>query len=200
MVGPPTWIASALDVDPGNWTAVGDFQSEVGGSDWTNNDPTTQMVAQGGGIYLYEATGLPPATYYWKAVVTGSWDSISWNERSVNTANMEIVVTDSGETVSMWVDALTGTVKLEIGAAPQWCLGDLDCSGGAPTFLDISYFVAALNGEANWVTYYKANHGDADPPCFWLMGDYSTPKDGVDFLDIVPFANSIGQDCIPYVP
>ena len=27
---------------------------------------------------------------------------------------------------------------------PKWCMGDMDCSGGAPTFVDISYFVAAL--------------------------------------------------------
>ena len=81
-----------------------------------------------------------------------------------------------------------------------WCLGDMDCSGGSSDFLDISYFVAALNGEANWVTYYESRHGGASPPCFWLMGDFSTPRNGVDFLDIVPFANSIGQPCIEFEP
>ena len=84
--------------------------------------------------------------------------------------------------------------------APGWCLGDMNCSTGSPEFTDIAYFVAALNGEANWVQYYRDNNGGADPECYWLMGDYSDPLDGVDFLDIVPFANSIGQPCISYVP
>ena len=82
---------------------------------------------------------------------------------------------------------------------PQpWCLGDLNCSGGSPTFEDISYFVAALNGESAWVLYYQNHNGGTPPACAWLMGDYSSPPNGVDFLDIVPFANSLGQTCIPY--
>ena len=82
----------------------------------------------------------------------------------------------------------------------EWCLGDLNCSSGSPDFLDISYFVAALNGEANWTQYYRDHNGGADPPCPWLLGDYSVPPNGVDFLDIVPFANSIGQPCLVYTP
>ena len=44
------------------------------------------------------------------------------------------------------------------------CLGDLNCSGGAPTFEDIVYFVAALNGEAGWMQYYRDHNGGSDPP------------------------------------
>ena len=93
-----------------------------------------------------------------------------------------------------------GTIEVCCDCVPAWCLGDMDCSGGSPDFLDISYFVAALNGQANWATYYQNHHAGASPPCFWLMGDFSAPKNGVDFVDIVPFANSIGQPCTAYVP
>ena len=85
----------------------------------------------------------------------------------------------------------------ECEGAPQWCLGDMDCSGGAPAFTDIVYFVAAINGQASWEQYYEDHHGGDGPPCPWLLGDYGGSA-GVEFLDIVPFANSIGQPCIVY--
>lgn len=90
---------------------------------------------------------------------------------------------------------LTGEV---IG--PEWCLGDLDCSYGPPNFQDILYFVAALNGESAWEDYYRSQHGGADPACPWLLGDFDYPLNGVEFSDISPFANSVGQGCIPFQP
>lgn len=83
---------------------------------------------------------------------------------------------------------------------PTWCLGDMNCSGGTPTFDDIKYFSAAVGSESGWWAYYRDNNGGADPACPWLLGDYSTPRDGVDFGDIKPFAASIGQDCVLFVP
>jgi hypothetical protein len=65
-----------------------------------------------------------------------------------------------------------------------------------PFFRD-DYFLAALSGEANWVAYYQGIHGSA-PTCPYLLGDFSDPQNGVDFLDITPFANSIGQECVFY--
>ena len=41
------WGRIGLSVDPGAWTAVGDWQG------WNNSDPATAMAAQGGGIYKY---------------------------------------------------------------------------------------------------------------------------------------------------
>ena len=85
------------------------------------------------------------------------------------------------------------------GPEPVTCMGDMDCGGGAPTFEDISYFVAALSGEANWTQYYQDHHGGTPPTCPWLLGDYGGVA-GVEFTDIVPFANSIGQACQLYTP
>lgn len=87
----------------------------------------------------------------------------------------------------------------DVGCGQQpWCLGDMNCSGGSPDFADILYFAAAIGNEPGWVQYYGDHHGGEVPPCPWLLGDYT--GGGVEFTDIVPFANSIGQSCILYAP
>jgi hypothetical protein len=80
---------------------------------------------------------------------------------------------------------------------PQpWCLGDSDCSGGSPDFLDILYFVEALVGEATWLDYHRT-HGQMydPPPCPYLINDMN--GSGVEFTDIQNFVNALGQPCIP---
>ncbi|HEV2295003.1 MAG TPA: PEP-CTERM sorting domain-containing protein [Tepidisphaeraceae bacterium] len=102
---------------PVTWTAAGNFQSEVGGTDWTNNDAMTAMVPQGGGVYSFDAhTG--PGSFEWKAVVTGSWDSISQDTRSVSTANFPFTV-GTNEFARLSVDALTGTARVDVIAIPE---------------------------------------------------------------------------------
>ena len=118
----PTTERLSLSADSVGWTAVGDWQSQVGGTDWTNNNPFTAMLPQGGGIYRLQAT-LAPGNYNWKAVVTGSWDSISWDNRSVNTANWGFTVDALNPTVIFSVNALAGTVKYELVPEPAALLG-----------------------------------------------------------------------------
>jgi hypothetical protein len=118
----PTTERLSESADPGAWTAVGDWQHLVGGTDWTNNDPLTAMVPQGGGIYSLQAT-LPPGDYNWKAVVTGAWDSISWDNRSVNTANWGFTVDAANPTVIFSVNAFAGTVMYELVPEPAALLG-----------------------------------------------------------------------------
>lgn len=99
--------------------------------------------------------------------------------------------------------ALAGIIyydDLRLFQPPEWCLGDMDCSGGSPTFDDIKHFSAAIGSESAWREYYRSRHDGADPPCSWLMGDFSAPPNGVEFSDIKPFAASIGQPCIPFAP
>jgi len=174
-----------LSADPGTWTAAGSFQSEVGGNDWDNASPVTQMLPQGGGIYLYEATGIPTETYSWKAVITGSWDSISWDGRSINTGDMQFVIGSTADTMRLYVDALAGRVKVEIEPGVELCPGDMDCDGDID-FDDINPFVLALGGEAGYLAQY--------PDCLWLNGDTDGDED-VDFDDINPFVGLIGTTC-----
>jgi hypothetical protein len=101
-----------LNVDPGTWTAVGDFQG------WNNADPGTAMTALGGGIYQYTLTTV--GSWNWKPVVTGTptWDSISWDNRSVGTANWAFTI-NAGEEANLYVNSLAGTAKVEIVAVPE---------------------------------------------------------------------------------
>jgi len=97
--------------DPGAWTAVGSFNG------WNNADPATALVAQGGGIYKL-TTVLAPGNYEWKAVATGSWDSISWDNRSVNTGNWGFSTDAVNNTVTFWVDAAAGTARIDVTPEP----------------------------------------------------------------------------------
>jgi len=106
-----------LSTDPGAWTAVGDWQSQVGGGDWDNANPNTAMAPQGGGIYMLQAT-LAPGSYNWKAVVTGSWDSISWDARSTNTGNWGFTTDAVNDTVRFWVDSFAGTARIDVLPEP----------------------------------------------------------------------------------
>lgn len=110
------WSASTdrlgLSTDPGAWTAVGDWQG------WNNANPGTAMNALGGGIYQLSVT-LAPGTYQGKAVVSGSWDSISLDTRSINTANWGFTTDAINNTVIFRVDALKGISQVVVTAVPE---------------------------------------------------------------------------------
>jgi murein tripeptide amidase MpaA len=76
-----------------------------------------------------------------------------------------------------------------------WCVGDSDCSGGAPNFSDVEYFVEALVSEVAWADYYAAAHGGQAPPCPFTVNDIN--GGGVEFTDIGPFVQSLGGPCVP---
>ena len=60
-----------------SWTAVGNWQNQVGGGDWDNGNPSTAMNgADGGGIHSL-TVALSEGNYDYKAVKTGWWDADS---------------------------------------------------------------------------------------------------------------------------
>jgi hypothetical protein len=105
-----------VDKDPGTWTAVGDWQG------WSNGNPLTAMLAQGGGIYKYEQD-IAPGSYQYKAVNTGSWDAIGADARSVNADTLSFTTTSGNEHVLFWVNALNGTIKADVVPEPASLLG-----------------------------------------------------------------------------
>lgn len=113
-----------LSTDPGVWTAVGDWQSQVAGGDWDNANPGTAMVSLGGGIYEFSTT-LSPGSYLWKAVVSGSWDSISWDSRSVGTADWAFTTDAVNDTVIFRVDSLTGVAQTVVPEPTTFALAGL---------------------------------------------------------------------------
>lgn len=102
-----------VDTDPGTWTLTGGFGDSW---DWDNSAAEGAMTAMGSGIYMLSKT-LSAGTYYWKTVMTGSWDSISADGRSINTGNAELVLTEDA-VVNFYVDAINGTVKAEVIPEP----------------------------------------------------------------------------------
>jgi hypothetical protein len=75
------------------------------------------MTAQGDGTYKLSLT-LAPGTYYFKPVVTGTWDSLSVDGRSVNTSDMSVTTTEGFQVVNFYVDDLNGAVRTEVIPEP----------------------------------------------------------------------------------
>jgi len=106
------WGRMGTSTDPGTWTAVGDWQG------WDNANPATAMVPQGGGIYKYQQT-LAPGWYQWKAVVTGSWDAIGNDFRSVNADTTWFEVTAEKPLAIFQVNALAGIIRVDTAPIPE---------------------------------------------------------------------------------
>ncbi|MBM4103519.1 MAG: hypothetical protein FJ263_05620 [Planctomycetes bacterium] len=105
----PSQYRLAVSTDPDTWTLTGDFNN------WDNTNTTNQMFFDNGSYSL--TMELPPGTYQYKPVVIGTWDSISIDGRSINTANMSITTTEL-EAVKFSVDVNKGVVKTEVVSKP----------------------------------------------------------------------------------
>ena len=124
----PTTNRIGLSTDGNNvgWVIAGSFgEPNCGLADW--NTTALVMNAMGGGIYELELAlpvGGGPTwtantnTYAWKSVVYDTWDSISEDGRSENTANAMIEVNALQQGARFTVDALTGVVKAELIPEP----------------------------------------------------------------------------------
>ena len=100
------------------WTAVGDWQNQVGGGDWDNANVNTAMSDQGGGIFGFSAV-LAPGSYQYKAVNTGTWDAIGGSSRNVNSDNLGFTTSGSQTSVEMLVNTIDGTVRVNVTPEPS---------------------------------------------------------------------------------
>lgn len=164
----PTYDRIGLSTDPATWIAVGSFGT------WDPNDVSQSMTDMGGGTYMYELTGLGAACYIWKPVVEGSWDSISWDGRSINTANMEFCSSDSADIVRLWVDSLGGRMKYEV---EYDCFGDLN-GNKAVDLQDLALLLS--------------NYGNTG--MFYFDGDLDEDGD-VDLADLANLLSLYGTVC-----
>ena len=94
-----------LSTDPGSWAIAGDF------NEWNNAAPGWEMTHLRNGIYVLNAF-FSTGNYEFKPVYTGTWDSISEDARSTNTANMSVEITEEDELVDIYVDAFAGVVGI----------------------------------------------------------------------------------------
>ena len=100
-----------------SWTAVGDWQDQVGGGMWDNANPSTAMASVSGSIYRLVAT-LAPGSYNYKAVATGSWDAIGANSRNANADNYGFTTDAVNNNVEMLVDVLNGAIQVNVTPEP----------------------------------------------------------------------------------
>jgi hypothetical protein len=103
------WGRIGLNVDPGNWTAVGDWQG------WNNLG--NAMTPVGGGIYSFQQA-LAPGWYQWKAVVTGTWDGIGDDFRGVNANTTWFEITAANPVALFEVNAFAGTTRVSVVPEP----------------------------------------------------------------------------------
>jgi hypothetical protein len=174
------------------WVVTGNHLSQLGGSDWDNASPQGLMTQDPNnpGMYSYDVK-LTPGVYNWKAVVSGSvtWDSIGADNRSVNTANIEVDTTDPNDVdpndpnvvpVRFELDVLGGRVRQFIGpisSGPVFELGDMNCDGFVNSF-DIDPFVLAILNPTQYALDF--------PACDANLGDINGDT-FVNSFDIDPF-------------
>ena len=104
----PDQYRLGLSADTGSWTVAGSFQG------WDNT--AGNMTSLGGGMYSF-SQALSAGDYYFKAVVTNTWDSIGeWN-RSTNTGDLYVNLT-SDAVLNVYVDNLAGAVMYEVVPEP----------------------------------------------------------------------------------
>jgi hypothetical protein len=101
-------------VDPGSWTAVGAWNG------WNPSDPTAVMTPLGGGIYELDKIIASPGYYGFKATHSGGWDyQIGADGRGNNQSELTFTTTDANEEVDMFLNAINGTLSLEIISVPE---------------------------------------------------------------------------------
>ena len=115
---PNTNRVKVASEDNANWTAVGDWQNQIGGGDWDNANVNTVMSDQGGGIFGFSAV-LVPDSYQYKAVTTGTWDAIGGTSRNINSDNFGFTTFGSQTSVEMLVNTIDGTVRVNVTPEPS---------------------------------------------------------------------------------
>ena len=111
-----SWGRVGVNVDPGTWTAVGDWQG------WDNASSGTAMPPEGGGIYGLQYFIASPGNYQYKAVDSGSWDAIGADARSVNASTLYFTTAYPNQPVVFSVNATNGTIKTDV-LPPLPCIG-----------------------------------------------------------------------------
>ena len=108
------WVTEQFRVgvstEPGTWNLVGNFNG------WDNNDAAQVMTDLGGGIYAITQT-FEAGGWDFKPVVTGSWDGIGTDGRSVDAWNYNLSLATASE-VTVSVDAFTGVMKVDVIPEP----------------------------------------------------------------------------------
>jgi hypothetical protein len=112
------WVVSTdritTSVDPGLWNAVGAWNG------WNNADPTSVMSSLGGGIYELQKIIATPGAWGYKATQSGGWNyQIGADGRNINAAELTFTTTDANQEVDMFLNAINGTISLNVIPVPE---------------------------------------------------------------------------------
>ncbi len=105
---------------------AGSFESEIGGNDWSNNDPLTNLSdANGDGVWKFSAT-VPAGNYEYKIVEDGDWG------KAYPANNVPVVLAANGEVRWYYDQAdhyVADSINQVIATVPGSYQKALGCSG-----------------------------------------------------------------------
>jgi hypothetical protein len=140
-------ILNANDMPANNIVAVGDLQG------WNNSGPQIMHDdgldgdwLAGDGIYCWHTVVATPGTYYWKAVISGTWDAWGSDDRGVNANNASVTTNAPNQDVYMYLDKNTGRITSTI------------IDGLLP--VELNSFTASVKNDfviLNWTTATEKN-------------------------------------------
>jgi hypothetical protein len=171
------------NVDPGTWTAVGNWQN------WNTTNPATAMTSIGGGVYKL-STNLPPGAYQYQAVVTGSdtsstsnkWEAIGADYRSEGAVSLNFTNATAGPvTYTLYVNALAGIIT--VSNPPPTCAYSLSPVSamspqvggtGSITLTTGSGCPWAVTSSVPWVVISSAASGTGSSSINYSVGTNTT--------------------------
>jgi hypothetical protein len=162
----PTTNRVAILDDWTTWTAIGNFQTQLGSAgDYNNSFAGTAMTetSLGSGIYSLTTTIPTAGNYAWRAVKTGTFNGVGTNGRWGNAANMAFSTFEDGQEVTFEMNTNIGAIRYLTEAV---LAGDTNNNG----LVEFNDFTPIRDNFLN-TTNLRAN-GDLDGNGFVDIADF----------------------------
>jgi hypothetical protein len=134
------------DMPAGPIVAAGDHQGwNNSGTQVMHDDGLDGDWLAGDGIYCWHTVFASAGTYYWKPVVSGSWDAWGTDNRSVNSSNASVTTSAPSQSVYFYFNKNTGRVTSTV----------ID-----PLPVELNSFTASVMNDfvvLNWTTATEKN-------------------------------------------
>ncbi|TWT97757.1 hypothetical protein Pla108_19090 [Botrimarina colliarenosi] len=123
---PNTNRVAILD-DVSTWTAIGNFQTQLGSAtDYNNAFAGTEMLLTSPGVYSLTTTIPTAGAYNWRAVNTGTFDGVGTDGRWNNAANLSFNTFENDQEITLEINTNIGGIRYLTEAV---LAGDTDNNG-----------------------------------------------------------------------